>query len=226
MESYQKRTYNCERNIFKRKKPSTMALFNKNGLKIVYNTSFNRLAITCAADFVSISPEIFQIWKKVSELDSDYEKLTIDQNGSTIEILKLCGNISLKFISCKNFASQIILREDTVKAIFRQYNHIITSIYKKRITSQVVKPIGGIVKPLRASRSSGDVGPQKRSLSRATPVVRRSISPDNPSGDVGPQKRRKPPPIASSNQEEEEDRLEETQISAPLDSSCETVFNE
>ena len=201
-----------------------MALFNKNGLKIVYITSFNRLAITCAADFVSISPEIFQIWKKVSELDSDYEKLTIDQNGSTIEILKLCGNISLKFLSCKNFASQIILREDTVKAIFRQYNHIITSIYKKRITSQVVKPIGGIVKPLRASRSSGDVGPQKRSLSRASPVVRRSISPDNPSGDVGPQKRRKPPHITSSNQEE--DRLEETQISAPPDSSCETEFNE
>ena len=224
MESYQKRTYNCERNIFKRKKPSTMALFNKNGLKIVYNSSFNRLAITCAADFVSISPEIFQIWKKVTELDSDYEKLTIDQNGSTIEILKLCGNISLKFLSCKNFASQIILREDTVKAIFRQYNHIITSIYKKRITNPEVKSI--IVKPPRASRSPGDVGPQKRSLSRATPVVRRSISPDNPSGDVGPQKRRKPPPIASSNQEEEEDRLEETQISAPLDSSCETVFNE
>ena len=224
MESYQKRTCNCERNIFKREKPSTMALFNKNGLKIVYNASFNRLAITCATDFVSISPEIFQIWKKVSELDSDYEKLTIDQNGSTIEILKLCGNISLKFLSCKNFASQIILREDTVKAIFSQYNYIITSIHKKRISTQVGKPIEGIVKPLRASRQSGDVGPQKRSLSRATPVVRRSISPDNPSGDVGPQKRRKPPPIASSNQEE--DKLEETQISAPPDSSCETVFNE
>ena len=226
-----------------------MALFNKNGLKIVYNSSFNRLAITCAADFVSISPEIFQIWKKLSELDSDYEKLTIDQNGSTIEILKLCGNISLKFLSCKNFASQIILREDTVKAIFRQYNHIITSIYKKRITNPEVKSI--IVKPPRASRSPGDVGPQKRSLSRASPVVRRSISPDNPSGDVGPQKRRKPPHITSPNQEEdrleethvepqkrrkpphipssnqeEEDRLEETQISAPPDSSCETEFNE
>ena len=149
----------------------------------------------------------------------------MEQNGGTVEILKLCGNISLKFLSCKNFASQIVLRENTVKAIFAQYNHIITSIHKKQISTQVVKPVEGIVKPLRASRASGDVGPQKRSLSRATPVVRRSISPDNPSGDVGPQKRRKPPPIAPSNQEEE-DKLEETQISAPPDSSCETVFNE
>ena len=51
-----------------------MALFNRNGVKIVYNSNFNRLAITCASEFVSISPEIFQIWKKLSELESDYEK--------------------------------------------------------------------------------------------------------------------------------------------------------
>ena len=201
-----------------------MALFNKNGVKIAYNANFRRLAITCGTDFVSISPEIFQIWKKVSELDSDYEKLTIDQNGSTIEILKLCGNISLKFLSCKNFASQIILRENIVKAIFAQYNHIITSIHKKQISTQVVKPVEGIVKPIRASKASGDVPPQKRGLSRATPVVRKSISPDNPSGDVGPQKRHKPLPIAGLNQQE--DMSEESQISTLPDSSCETIFNE
>ena len=108
-----------------------MALFNRNGLKIVFNSNFNRLAITCGSEFVSISSEIFKIWKKLSELESDYEELTMEQNGGTIEILKLCGNISLKFLSCKNFASQILLRENTVKAIFAQYNHIITSIHKK-----------------------------------------------------------------------------------------------
>ena len=111
-----------------------MALFNRNGVKIVFNSNFNRLAITCGSEFVSISPEIFQIWKKLSELESDYEKLTMEQNGGTIEILKLCGNISLKFLSCKNFASQIVIWENTVKGIFAQYNHIINFIHKKTNT--------------------------------------------------------------------------------------------
>ena len=201
-----------------------MALFNRNGLKIVYNSNFHRLAITSGNDFVSISPEIFQIWKKVSELESDYEKLTMDQNGSTIEILKLCGNISLKFLSCKNFASQIVLRENTVKAIFAQYNQIITSIHKKQISTRVVKSVEGTVKPIRPNNPPGDVPPQKRVLSRATPVVRKSICPDNPSGDVGPQKRHKPLPIARLNQQE--DTLEDSQISTLPDSPCETIFNE
>ena len=87
-----------------------------------------------------------------------------------------------------------------------------------------MKPVEGIVKPIRASKPSGDVPPQKRGLSRATPVVRKSICPDNPSGDVGPQKRHKPLPIAGLNQQE--DTLEDSQISTLPDSPCETIFNE
>ena len=206
-----------------------MALFNRNGLKIVFNSNFNRLAITCGSEFVSISPEIFQIWKKLSELESDYEKLTMDQNGGTIEILKLCGNISLKFLSCKNFASQIVLRENTVKAIFAQYNQIITSIHKKQISTRVVKSVEGTVKPIRPNNPPGDVPPQKRVLSRATPVVRKSICPDNPPGDVGPQKHHKSLPIAGLKHQEETSENKNSQITTATtlpDSPCETTFNE
>ena len=206
-----------------------MTLFNRNGVKITYNHNFNRLAVTCNNDFVSISPEIFQIWKKLSELDSDYERISMEQNGGTVEILKLCGNISLKFLSCKNFASQIVLRENTVKAIFAQYNQIITSIHKKQISTRVVKSVEGTVKPIRPNNPPGDVPPQKRVLSRATPVVRKSICPDNPPGDVGPQKRHKSLPIAGLKHQEETSENKKSQIASATtlpDSPCETTFNE
>ena len=92
-----------------------------------------------------------------------------------------------------------------------------------------MKSVEGSVKPIRPNNPPGDVPPQKRVLSRATPVVRKSICLDNPSGDVGPQKRHKSLPIAGLKHQEETSENKKSQITTAStlpDSPCETTFNE
>ena len=97
-----------------------MALYNRAGVKITYNQHFDRLAITVGDEFVSVSISIFKMWMKLCELDTEYEKFSMEQNGGKVEVLKMCGNISLKFISCKNFCSQLVIKKDTARNIFEQ----------------------------------------------------------------------------------------------------------
>ena len=91
-----------------------------------------------------------------------------------------------------------------------------------------MKPVEGSVNPIRPNNPPGDVPPQKRLLSRATPVVRKSNCPDNPPGDVSPQKRLKSHPIAGLKLQEEKSINKNSQVTSGTtlsDSPCETIFN-
>ena len=117
-----------------------MALYNRAGVKITYNQHFDRLAITVGDEFVSVSISIFKMWMKLCELDTEFEKFSMEQNGGKVEVLKMCGNISLKFISCKNFCSQLLIKKDTVRNIFEQQHRILNCNRKNHDGKRSVGP--------------------------------------------------------------------------------------
>ena len=104
------------------------------------------------------------MWMNLCELDTEYEKFSMEQNGGKVEVLKMCGNISLKFISCKNFCSQLVIKKDTARNIFEQQHRILDNIRKKhdgkRPTGLQLKQSKCI--PPNNMPALGDVPSQKR----------------------------------------------------------------
>ena len=165
-----------------------MALYNRAGVKITYNQHFDRLAITVGDEFVSVSISIFKMWMKLCELDTEYEKFSMEQNGGKVEVLKMCGNISLKFISCKNFCSQLVIKRDTARHIFEQQHRILDNIRKKHDgknpaglqlkQSKCMPPNNmtavGDVPSQKCFKMLGDVPPQKRLKIGTAAKIRRT----------------------------------------------------
>ena len=109
-----------------------MSIYTKGSITINFNNYFNRLAITSCDEFISLSLNSFNIWMKLIEMNSNYDCLTISQNGGgTIEMVSLFGSYSIKFNSCKNLTSHILISKNDAGSIYSQRNYILSEIKKR-----------------------------------------------------------------------------------------------
>ena len=80
-------------------------IFHSDELKIDFNPKMNRLSIhNERKSWISCSSTSFQLLIVLMKSGGCYEKVVVDQLSSTLEILKIGGNFSLKFESSRNLS--------------------------------------------------------------------------------------------------------------------------
>ena len=87
-----------------------MALFDFNGIKINYSSIMKRLSISKDTEWISLSTTSFNCWMAVIGGNEPYSEITIKQNNSTVNIIKLMNNFVLSFKG-KNITSYIVIPE-------------------------------------------------------------------------------------------------------------------
>ena len=112
-----------------------MNVFMKDGVRIDFNQKMNRFSITKDKEFLSISPTVFMLLVTLADSESDYERISIQQNGSLVEIIKLVNNYLLTF-TCKSLSSSLILPGHILVLIAANYTNMIGLIKFEKNTQK------------------------------------------------------------------------------------------
>ena len=104
-----------------------MNVFSKNGLKIDYTTRMDRFSASKDNEWISFSPTVFAIIVTIARSESKSERITVNQHGSYIEIIKILNNFMLSFTS-KNLTSSLTLESESVKCLAESYENILEKV--------------------------------------------------------------------------------------------------
>ena len=89
-------------------------------VRINSNTKVERFAFLSNGVWVSIGVTAFDSFKTLSKSKSDFNKTTIQRNGSSIEVIKLMTSFLLTFVS-GTVHSSIILTAGIMGKIYQDY---------------------------------------------------------------------------------------------------------
>ena len=104
-----------------------MNVFSKNGLKIDYTTRMDRFSASKDNEWISFSPTVFAIIVTIARSESKSERITVNQHGSYIEIIKVLNNFMVSFTS-KNLTSSLTLESESVKCLAESYENILEKV--------------------------------------------------------------------------------------------------
>ena len=104
-----------------------MNVFSKNGLKIDYTTRMDRFSASKDNEWISFSPTVFAIIVTIARSESKSERITVNQHGSYIEIIKILNNFMVSFTS-KNLTSSLTLESESVKCLAESYENILEKV--------------------------------------------------------------------------------------------------
>ena len=104
-----------------------MNVFLREGVRIDFNRKLNRFSITRDKEFISITPTVFQLLVTLANSESEYDRVSIQQNGSMAEIIKLASNYLLTFTS-KGLSSSVLLYGHILDLISINFNKIMNMI--------------------------------------------------------------------------------------------------
>ena len=113
-----------------------MNLLAKEDIKIDFSARLNRFSISKKDEWISISPCTFKMLVSLIDVDSDYERIKIFQNGSEVEIVKLYCNYVLSF-NCKSIRTSIVLPSMIMEYISQNFKSINEKVlnYKSNLPS-------------------------------------------------------------------------------------------
>ena len=100
-----------------------MNLIKYEDFKVDYNSYLDRLNITKNRDWVGISPLALNIWISLFEVETDFEKISLKQDDSSIEIIKLTKT-SLLSLTSRNFSTSIVVTEKEFDKIVKNIDFI------------------------------------------------------------------------------------------------------
>ena len=104
-----------------------MNVFSKNGFKVEYTVRMDRFSASKENEWISFSPTVFAIIVTITRSESKSERITVNQHGSYIEIIKVLDNFMVSFTS-KNLTSSLILESDIVKCLAQSYENILERV--------------------------------------------------------------------------------------------------
>ena len=104
-----------------------MNVFSKNGFKVEYTVRMDRFSASKENEWISFSPTVFAIIVTIARSESKSERITVNQHGSYIEIIKVLDNFMVSFTS-KNLTSSLILESDIVKCLAQSYENILERV--------------------------------------------------------------------------------------------------
>ena len=104
-----------------------MNVFSKNGFKVDYTMRMDRFSASKENEWISFSPTVFAIIVTIARSESKSERITVNQHGSYIEIIKILNNFMLSFTS-KNLTSSLTLESESVKCLAESYENILEKV--------------------------------------------------------------------------------------------------
>ena len=104
-----------------------MNVFSKNGLKIEYTMRMDRFSASKDNEWISFSPTVFAIIVTIARSESKSERITVNQHGSYIEIIKVLNNFMVSFTS-KNLTSSLTLESESVECLVESYENILERV--------------------------------------------------------------------------------------------------
>lgn len=107
-----------------------MNLLKFESFKIDYNSYIDRINVSKDNDWIGISPLVFSVWMTMLEVNSQFEKIIIKQDGSQIEIIKLLNN-SLLTLTSKAFVTSVAVTDKEYEKIRSNIDIIKEKISKK-----------------------------------------------------------------------------------------------
>ena len=87
----------------------------------------DRFSASKENEWISFSPTVFAIIVTIARSESKSERITVNQHGSYIEIIKVLDNFMVSFTS-KNLTSSLILESDIVKCLAQSYENILERV--------------------------------------------------------------------------------------------------
>ena len=104
-----------------------MNVFSKNGFKVDYTMRMDRFSASKENEWISFSPTVFAIIVTIARSESKTERITVNQHGSYIEIIKVLNNFMVSFTS-KNLTSSLTLESESVKCLAESYENILEKV--------------------------------------------------------------------------------------------------
>ena len=104
-----------------------MNVFSKNGFKVEYTVRMDRFSASKENEWISFSPTVFAIIVTIARSESKTERITVNQHGSYIEIIKVLNNFMVSFTS-KNLTSSLTLESESVKCLAESYENILEKV--------------------------------------------------------------------------------------------------
>ena len=87
----------------------------------------DRFSASKENEWISFSPTVFAIIVTIARSESKSERITVNQHGSYIEIIKILNNFMLSFTS-KNLTSSLTLESESVKCLAESYENILEKV--------------------------------------------------------------------------------------------------
>ena len=115
-----------------------MNVFSKNGFKVDYTVRMDRFSASKDNEWISFSPTVLAIIVTVARSESKSERITVNQHGSHIEIIKVLDNFMVSFTS-KNLTSSLTLESDIVKCLAQSYENILESVSRHKKVRQPIQ---------------------------------------------------------------------------------------
>ena len=104
-----------------------MSVYNAHGIRIDYNPNLRRFSILKGRDWVSISPTVLNLLFTLNEINSPYERVTVHQHGSQIEIVKLATNFLIIFVA-RNISGSLMMESNVIQELNVQKTSIMNRV--------------------------------------------------------------------------------------------------
>ena len=115
-------------------------VFTRDGVKIDFSSRFKRFSILFKKEWISISKTTLDLLRVVTKPDSDFENLSIRQNGSSIGIMKILDNFLITYKRNTALPSSIVLSASVMGAIEENYDRMMDMLEGGEKSTEVSGP--------------------------------------------------------------------------------------